>query len=598
MPRIVGLSMVKNEQDIIEPFVRHNLQFVDFLVILDNNSVDGTREILSLLMKENDKVIVTDVASSAYAQSERMTLLMHSCQASLYADYFVFLDADEFIDCKSREYFENCISKIPSGGYGKVPWKSYVLVPTDGASENIDPPRSMSWRRRDEGEQWYKAVVRLDGLYWHDLVVSQGNHSISSSDGRHVPSTVINDCFLNHYPLRSLNQFTAKCVVGWMAYLAKDPLATQKVARGELGYHWYENFKMISAGASALSYDMVCELSFRYAQHSLTDINWKSDIVQESSPVKYERRYSSGSYPDAATVIIRSWQASIEQRPPLLELRRANTQLNETSAGATSFDADWHWDNTFADLPPFIYIGEKRRLLSVLDVGCGIGAYLRLFSKLGIKDVQGVDGIPFSTTGLSQSEYRQADLTQPLRFDRRFDLVMCLEVVEHLPAAASTALLDTIAEHAQGLILFSAACPGQPGVGHINCQPLEFWLSEWAKRGWAPDLAETLSVRALSTLPWFKHNLLLLKKHPPEQRGDVGAELRRISEVPIIWPNSQPGIRHEVLMDGADELPAPPPVYARRRQAPPTQVLRNLAFHSANAVEAGARFFRKLEQRL
>ena len=43
--RIIGLSMVKNEQDIIEPFIRHNAKLLDCMVVVDNASVDETRRI-------------------------------------------------------------------------------------------------------------------------------------------------------------------------------------------------------------------------------------------------------------------------------------------------------------------------------------------------------------------------------------------------------------------------------------------------------------------------------------------------------------------------------------------------------------------------
>jgi hypothetical protein len=43
MMRVVGITMVKNEADIIEAFVRHNLRFLDALVVVEHASADGTR---------------------------------------------------------------------------------------------------------------------------------------------------------------------------------------------------------------------------------------------------------------------------------------------------------------------------------------------------------------------------------------------------------------------------------------------------------------------------------------------------------------------------------------------------------------------------
>lgn len=49
----VGLSMVRNESDVIETFIRHNLTLLDELHIVDHNSSDNTREIL-IHLKQRD----------------------------------------------------------------------------------------------------------------------------------------------------------------------------------------------------------------------------------------------------------------------------------------------------------------------------------------------------------------------------------------------------------------------------------------------------------------------------------------------------------------------------------------------------------------
>ena len=132
---------------------------------------------------------------------------------------------------------------------------------------------------------------------------------------------------------------------------------------------------------------------------------------------------------------------------------------------------------------------------------------------------------------------------------------MCLEVAEHLPYADAATLLETLSAHAGGLIVFSAAEVGQPGHGHINCLPIEQWLRFWQEAGWTPLLRETLTMRALSTLSWFRRNIVVLK----QGTGDTGEEairtLQGIGSRPYAWHHTNPGIRAEVL---GEALARPP----------------------------------------
>jgi 2-polyprenyl-3-methyl-5-hydroxy-6-metoxy-1,4-benzoquinol methylase len=555
VPLILALSMVKNEQDIIEPFVRHTTNFVDYHIILDNGSLDATRAILGNLMREIDGVIVTTSSEFGYTQSERMTKLLRSCQTTFFANYVIFLDADEFISCESRAEFEQYLATIPSGGYGRIPWRTHVLHPADAERPRDDPPRSMPWQRANEHPR-ENIVLRLDGRYYHDLKIAQGNHSAASETGRDIPSVALTGLKLDHFPIRSEAQFVAKSIIGWIAYLAMDPEAAKK---GE-GYHWHLNFDLASRGES-VTYEQICDLSFRYDQPHKTTIDWETDVVRGWAPDDYVRRYSNGLFMSPLSMIARTWQSTLERREPLLVIKRKETVSSDASTGAADCDsdADWHWNNPFADLAPFVYISEKHKPTSLLDVGCGIGAYATLFKNTGASRVLGVDGIPLSATMLGADEYREVDLTQPLALGQMFDIVMCLEAVEHLPYHESLALLECLSRHASGLVVFSAAEPGQPGHGHIKCLPIEQWLRRWEVLGWVPVLAETLAMRALSTLSWFKRGLVVLKKGSGVEGEAVIQTLSRIGSRPFAWYHSAPGIRYEVL---SEDVPAPPAGYS------------------------------------
>lgn len=141
-PRLLGLSVVKNEQDIIEPFVRHNLRFLNSLVVIDNGSVDNTKEILGQLAKEFGSLAVRHEDEFGHTQSERMTRLLRKAQLTYRPHYVIPLDADEFIGVADRSSFCTVIGQIPPGGYGLMPWRTYVLAPdTVNISEHWCPAK-------------------------------------------------------------------------------------------------------------------------------------------------------------------------------------------------------------------------------------------------------------------------------------------------------------------------------------------------------------------------------------------------------------------------------------------------------------------------
>ena len=122
---------------------------------------------------------------------------------------------------------------------------------------------------------------------------------------------------------------------------------------------------------------------------------------------------------------------------------------------------------------------------SVVDVGCGIGTWPRTFIEHGVADVVGVDFHEESGQLLiPPTSFRKMDLRRPVDLGRSFDLVVCLEVAEHLEEEYAEALVDSLVRHGP-IVLFGAAVPGQGGWSHKNEQWPEYWAAKFRARGLA-----------------------------------------------------------------------------------------------------------------
>lgn len=123
---------------------------------------------------------------------------------------------------------------------------------------------------------------------------------------------------------------------------------------------------------------------------------------------------------------------------------------------------------------------------SVVDFGCGTGAWLKVFLEHGAKDVQGYD---FGELATDQAQIdadclNSLDLSAAADLGRRFDLAISLEVAEHLPAEAAAQFVANLVKHADA-VAFSAAIPGQTGRDHLNCQYPSFWKELFAAHGYS-----------------------------------------------------------------------------------------------------------------
>jgi tryptophanyl-tRNA synthetase len=103
------------------------------------------------------------------------------------------------------------------------------------------------------------------------------------------------------------------------------------------------------------------------------------------------------------------------------------------------------------------------------------------------------------------------DFSQPASVGR-FNLVLSLEVGEHIPAQYEQTFIDNLINSSREYIVLSWAVENQPGIGHVNCRNNDFVISEFQKRGLDYSKGSSEYLREHSTLPWFKNTLMVFIK--------------------------------------------------------------------------------------
>ncbi|MHC4993348.1 MAG: class I SAM-dependent methyltransferase [Planctomycetota bacterium] len=137
-----------------------------------------------------------------------------------------------------------------------------------------------------------------------------------------------------------------------------------------------------------------------------------------------------------------------------------------------------HRDGALASAQVIVpHLVQAVRPESVVDLGCGLGAWLSVFAEHGVSDLLGVDGddVPRDDLMIAPSHFLASDLLRAVPLDRTFDLAVSLEVAEHLRRDTAGTFVETLTRLAP-VVVFSAAIPLQGGTGHVN----EQWQSHWA----------------------------------------------------------------------------------------------------------------------
>lgn len=259
--KLYGAAMLRNEADIVESFVRHNLAVLDGLSVVDHGSVDGTSEILAALVAEGLPLAVERDERKAQLQSEIIT---HQVRVGFErgADFVFALDADEFIKARSVAQLSDALRAVPRGLHAVAHWQTYV---PDFAAPIAAHPLALARRRLvQERHGLHKVIVARHFVAEPESVVAGGNHLVLPHASDTVPVQPVRHARLSadvvavaHLPVRSGRQLAGKVRIGWLAHLAA------RRSNPDLAFHWRELYEELRDGQT-FTPEQLAEIAANY----------------------------------------------------------------------------------------------------------------------------------------------------------------------------------------------------------------------------------------------------------------------------------------------------------------------------------------------
>lgn len=146
--------------------------------------------------------------------------------------------------------------------------------------------------------------------------------------------------------------------------------------------------------------------------------------------------------------------------------------------GSEEYKRDDRWLTFFGSIADRIVsdIGPRK----VLDAGCAMGFLVESLRDRGV-DAYGIDVSEYALD-LVREDVKpycvMASVTDPL--PTRYDLIVCIETLEHLPASDAEQAAANICAHTDDL-LFSSTPSHFKEASHLNVRPPEYWAELFAR---------------------------------------------------------------------------------------------------------------------
>ncbi len=149
------------------------------------------------------------------------------------------------------------------------------------------------------------------------------------------------------------------------------------------------------------------------------------------------------------------------------------------------YERNDHWLGFFGGVADGVV--RDLRPASVLDAGCGMGFLVETLRERGV-EAWGVDVSEYAISQVAEPVREHcsvASLTEPL--PRRYDLIVCIEVLEHIPPTETAAAIANLCAATDRLLL-STTPDDYADATHFNVRSPEDWSAALAREGFYRDV--------------------------------------------------------------------------------------------------------------
>ena len=300
--RLAMTLLVRDERDIIAHNIRyHAAQGVDFFMVTDNGSVDGTRELLSALAQDFPMEII-DEPSHTIDQDLWVSHMAERLRARGNEDWVIHNDADEFwvpangnlkdalardlapyesdphptaILICPRHNFLPSLQDIELDNYAFYDNRWKVAQPLGFHEAAPDPDQEMRFSNALRALPG-KVMCKVDGMGF----ISHGNHKVDHDGGERRESQNIE---VFHYPARSYDQFQVK-----VRNYGESLKANTRLDR-EVAWHLRRWYSLYERGELYDEY-----LNFVLDEQSVRDLQAQGVIVEDARLKAFFAGYQDG----------------------------------------------------------------------------------------------------------------------------------------------------------------------------------------------------------------------------------------------------------------------------------------------------------------